>query len=145
MDFLKICLIYIPDHQVAVSNELKSIFGFEICFRMVIPFIHQLPHWDAVDLVSSLFRPCSQMLAGAQMFSRALVLIYLLDQEITYLEEIHSFIWQREKDSSRTFQAADSWWDWQELMRSWTWDLLSLGTSCAWGNSLPKRSLGIFN
>lgn len=140
MDFPKIYLTYIPDYLMAVSNyELRLVFVFEICFRTVIPFIHQLPHWDAVDRVSSLFGPC------LRVFSRTLVLIYFLDQEIAYLEEIHSFICQREKDGFRAFQATDSWWDWQELMRSWTWYLLSLGTSCAWENSLPKRSFGFFN
>lgn len=65
MDFPKIYLIYIPDHLMAVSNhELRLVFVSEVCFRTVIPFIHQLPHWDAVDRVSSLFGPCFQMLAG---------------------------------------------------------------------------------
>lgn len=65
MDFPKTCLIYRPDHLMAVPNyELRSGFVFEICFRTVIAFTHQLPHRDAVDCVSLLFGSYSQMLTG---------------------------------------------------------------------------------
>lgn len=60
MDFPKLYLISIPDHLMAVPNyELRFVLIFEICFRTVIPFVHQLLYWDVIDHVSLLFGSCS--------------------------------------------------------------------------------------
>ena len=138
----KICLIYRAGRLMAVSDdELRWGLVFEVCFRTVTLFAHQLPHWAAVDHVSSLLGSSSRMLAGvlqgscADLSSRSGDCLFGGDTQ---------FYWS-EGESSGAFQAAGSRWGCQGLMPSWTWDLRSPGTSCAWGNSLPKRIFGISN
>lgn len=127
-------------HQAVSNYEFWLIFVPEVCGRALTPLISQLPRWGAADPVSSVWS-CLDQLGDAPRWSPGL--IYLGDNLSSASGDCLFrgnpwFICQRD-------QAADSWWDWQELMCSWTWDLCSLRTSCAWGNSLHKRSFGLLN